>query len=213
MTLEKLKSEIANDLGRKMRTRCSSEIAALQAAQKAREDLNAQIQSIHHRIDAATDELSKLEDRAEKLILEGNTPNSEIRQVSLQKATIETLGGQVKKLTASMAETDTRVNAAATVLVAALKREIPAERDAEEERIQALLDQAMNHVEAWTAAVKATFDDLGLLYDPRADKRLCLLYGLTFDALTMHQENLRDSFYWQGKKQEREARAKARRAG
>jgi chromosome segregation ATPase len=211
MTKEQIKTELTEALNRKMRNRLATEVSALRSAERDRDIINSQIQGIQNKIDEAKAELSRLEDKVEKEILAGNAPNAEIRQVGLQKLTMESYAKQVDAQNKALGEANEKVEAAARTLADRLKREIPAERDLEEEKVQGYLNQAMMSREAFEYAVRAVFADLGVRYDSQKDRRLVLMYTLNFDALIQHHENARDAGFYYATKNIRAARGKALR--
>jgi seryl-tRNA synthetase len=189
----------------KAKARVEPEIKALQAARREQNELSQRQLALSNRIDAARDEIRKLELDIEAALLKGDRPSAALRDRELKKAEAEAVQKMIDNLKPAMKEAADKVKAAETALSTALWREVPALRDEVELSARALFTEGVQRLASWDEAWPGLYAEHGIQPNRTQETRLGLFIGLldVVKKLEPYIDTTRDALYAQAVKRER----------
>ena len=161
--MEKTKKQIADEMAVYVTPKLSDHVKALDKIRRERAGIEKQLKELEDRAAGSQAALVQAEAKVSEAILANGNPSAHLRQVELRRAEIDAFGRQTEKLKRDDAEHGEKEKAALKALESVLWASLLEYRNILEERVKALLDEALAIMMAFEAQAFDEYRRLGIL--------------------------------------------------
>ncbi|HQL89121.1 MAG TPA: hypothetical protein PLQ15_00840 [Syntrophales bacterium] len=161
--MEKTKKQIADEMAVYVTPKLQDHVKALDKIRRERAGIEKQLKELEDRAAGSQAALLQAEAKVSETILANGNPGAHLRQVELRRAEIDAFGRQAEKLRRDDAELEKKEKAALKALENVLWASLLEYRNVLEEKVKALLDEALALMMAYEAQAFCEYERLGLL--------------------------------------------------
>jgi len=161
--MKKVNKQIADEMAVYVTPKLSDHIKALETIRRERAGIEKQLKELEDRAAGSQAALVQAEAKVSETILANGNPGADLRQVELRKAEVEAFSRGAEKLRRDEAAIAEKEKAALKALESVLWASLLEYRNVLEERVKALLDEALAIMMAFEAQAFDEYRRLGIL--------------------------------------------------